>query len=35
MAQHDKSAAVACRQFEEDLVLYYYGELGGGEHSGG
>jgi hypothetical protein len=33
MAQHDKSAAVACRHFEEDLVLYYYGELGGGERT--
>ncbi|HXV78700.1 MAG TPA: zf-HC2 domain-containing protein [Candidatus Binatia bacterium] len=27
MAQRDKSVAVACKQFEEDLVLYYYGEL--------
>jgi anti-sigma factor RsiW len=27
MAQQDKSAATACQQFEEDLVLYYYGEL--------
>lgn len=33
MAQHDKSAAVACRQFEEDLVLYYYGELDTSEHA--
>jgi hypothetical protein len=31
MAQHERSAAVACKQFEEDLVLYYYGELGGSE----
>jgi hypothetical protein len=33
MAQHDKTAAVACTQFEEDLVLYYYGELRGGERA--
>src|SRR5262245_10902928 len=31
MAQHDQATAVACKQFEEDLVLYYYGELGGSE----
>jgi hypothetical protein len=33
MAQHDKSAAVACTQWEEDLVLHYYGELGGSERT--
>ena len=33
MAQHDKTAAVACTQWEEDLVLYYYGELGGSERA--
>jgi anti-sigma factor RsiW len=33
MAQHDTSTAVACTQFEEDLVLYYYGELGGSERT--
>ena len=27
MAQDDKMAAVACTQWEEDLVLHYYGEL--------
>jgi len=30
---HETSTSVACAQFEEDLVLYYYGELGGGERS--
>jgi anti-sigma-K factor RskA len=33
MAQHDKSAAVACTQWEEDLVLHYYGELRGSERA--
>jgi predicted anti-sigma-YlaC factor YlaD len=33
MAQHDKSAAVACTNWEEDLVLYYYGELDGSERA--
>ena len=33
MTQHDPSTAVACRQFEEDLVLYYYGELVGSERT--
>jgi anti-sigma factor RsiW len=33
MAQHDKSAAVACTQWEEDLVLHYYGELSGSERT--
>ena len=33
MAQHDKTAAVACTQWEEDLVLHYYGELDGGERA--
>jgi hypothetical protein len=33
MAQHDKTAAVACTQWEEDLVLHYYGELDGGERT--
>jgi anti-sigma factor RsiW len=27
MVQYDKSPAIACKPFEEDLVLYYYGEL--------
>ena len=27
MAQDNTSAAVACTQWEEDLVLHYYGEL--------
>jgi hypothetical protein len=31
MAQHNKATAIACKPFEEDLVLYYYGELGGNE----
>jgi hypothetical protein len=31
MAQHNK--ANACKPFEEDLVLYYYGELGGNERT--
>ena len=31
MAQDDKTAAVACTQLEEDLVLHYYGELRGSE----
>ena len=33
MAQYDKSAAVACTQWEEDLVLHYYGELRGSERT--
>ena len=33
MAQHDKTAAVACTQWEEDLVLHYYGELHGSERA--
>jgi anti-sigma-K factor RskA len=33
MAQHEKSPAAACEQFEEDLVLYYYGELAARERS--
>lgn len=33
MAHPDKSAATACRQFEEDLVLYYYGELDSSERA--
>jgi Putative zinc-finger len=33
MPQHERSTAVACKQFEEDLVLYYYGELGGNERT--
>jgi hypothetical protein len=28
MVQHHPSTAVACKPFEEDVVLYYYGELG-------
>ena len=36
MEQDNPSAAVACTQWEEDLVLYYYGELDGERaHSGG
>jgi hypothetical protein len=31
--QHDKSAGVACTQWEEDLVLHYYGELRGSERA--
>src|SRR4029453_939909 len=31
MAQHNKTAAGACTQWEEDLVLHYYGELAGSE----
>ena len=31
MAQDNTSAAVACTQWEEDLVLHYYGELRGSE----
>jgi anti-sigma factor RsiW len=27
MVHYDKSPAIACKPFEEDLVLYYYGEL--------
>jgi hypothetical protein len=33
MAQHNKATTRACKPFEEDLVLYYYGELGGGERA--
>jgi len=33
MAQDDKMAAVACTQWEEDLVLHYYGELAGNERA--
>jgi anti-sigma-K factor RskA len=33
MAQPDKSAAAACAQWEEDLVLHYYGELRGSERT--
>jgi anti-sigma factor RsiW len=33
MAQHDKAAAIACKRFEEDLVLYYYGELRGDDRA--
>ncbi len=33
MAQPNPSTAVVCRQFEEDLVLYYYGELGASERT--
>ena len=33
MAQDNTSAAVACTQWEEDLVLHYYGELGGSERA--
>jgi len=29
MVEHYKSPAVACKPFEEDLVLYYYSELDG------
>ena len=31
MSQNKKSAPVACAQWEEDLVLHYYGELQGSE----
>jgi len=31
MMSQDKFSAVACRGFEEDLVLYYYGELAASE----
>jgi anti-sigma factor RsiW len=33
MAQDNTSAAVACTQWEEDLVLHYYGELSGSERA--
>ena len=33
MAQNDTPAAVACTQWEEDLVLHYYGELRGSERA--
>jgi hypothetical protein len=33
MAQHREATAMACKPFEEDLVLYYYGELGGDERA--
>jgi len=33
MAAHDKSKPTACKGFEQDLVLYYYGELGGSERN--
>ncbi|HSE88562.1 MAG TPA: zf-HC2 domain-containing protein [Candidatus Binatia bacterium] len=33
MAQYDTSTAVVCKQFEEDLVLYYYAELGSSERT--
>jgi anti-sigma factor RsiW len=33
MAQDDKTAAMACTQWEEDLVLHYYGELHGSERA--
>jgi hypothetical protein len=31
MAQNNRSAAAACTQWEENLVLHYYGELRGSE----
>ena len=31
MVQHTKSTAAACDQFEQELILYYYGELGSTE----
>jgi predicted anti-sigma-YlaC factor YlaD len=33
MKQHDKAVAIACKPFEEDLVLYYYGELCGDDRA--
>lgn len=33
MAHDSTSAAVACTQWEEDLVLHYYGELRGSERA--
>ena len=33
MTQDDNTAAVACTQWEEDLVLRYYGELDGSERA--
>jgi predicted anti-sigma-YlaC factor YlaD len=33
MAQHNKATAIACKPFEEDLVLYYYGELRGDDRA--
>jgi hypothetical protein len=33
MARPSKTAAAPCRQFEEDLVLYYYGELDSSERA--
>jgi anti-sigma factor RsiW len=33
MGQHDEAVTIACKLFEEDLVLYYYGELRGDERA--
>jgi anti-sigma-K factor RskA len=33
MAQSDSSLSTACKAFEQDLVLFYYGELSGTERS--
>jgi hypothetical protein len=33
MAQQNKSFIAACDKFEQELVLYYYGELGGLERN--
>jgi predicted anti-sigma-YlaC factor YlaD len=32
MVGHENIGPPACREFEQDLVLYYYGELSGSEH---
>lgn len=33
MTHHENSPRGACKDFEQDLVLYYYGECGGTERS--
>src|SRR5205823_13083401 len=33
MAQQNKSSVAACETFEQELVLYYYGELGNTERN--
>ena len=33
MAQQNKSSVTACETFEQELVLYYYGELGNTERN--
>ena len=33
MVAHGKSKPTACKEFEQDVVLYYYGELAGSERN--